>query len=131
MDSDSLVPHLDPFKDCRMRLIVRAEVPIADEFLPQGRPEALHPTALHPGVVFDFTALHLRYIQRLTREARMLEHLSVHKMRASTHSRMRTTQFLKEVVAQGAASHQAAKVRDRSALHRHSYVQDWGLRIQE
>ena len=61
----------------------------------------------------------------------MLEHLSVHKMRASTHLRMRTTQFLKEAVAQGAASHQAAKVRGRSVLQRHSYVQDWGLRIQE
>ena len=42
MDSDSLVPHLDPFKDCRARLIVRAETPAVDEFLLQGRPEAFH-----------------------------------------------------------------------------------------
>ena len=27
MDSDSLVPHLDPFKDCRTRLIVRPLAP--------------------------------------------------------------------------------------------------------
>ena len=42
MDSDSLVPHLDPFKDCRARLIVRAEALAVDEFLLQGRPEAFH-----------------------------------------------------------------------------------------
>ena len=42
MDSDSLVPHLDPFKDCRARLTVRAEALAVDEFLLQGRPEAFH-----------------------------------------------------------------------------------------
>ena len=42
MDSDSLVPHLDPFKDCCTRLGVRAEVLVVDKFLLQGRPEAFH-----------------------------------------------------------------------------------------
>ena len=42
VDSDSLVPHLDPFKDCCTRLGVRAEVLVVDEFLLQGRPEAFH-----------------------------------------------------------------------------------------
>ena len=40
VDSDSLVPHLDPFKDCPTRLIVRAETLAVDEFLLQSRPEA-------------------------------------------------------------------------------------------
>ena len=42
MDSDSLVLHLDPFKDCCARLFVRAEALVVDEFLLRGRPEALH-----------------------------------------------------------------------------------------
>ncbi len=42
MDSDSLAPHLDPFKDCCARLVVRAEALAVDEFLLQGRPEAFH-----------------------------------------------------------------------------------------
>ena len=42
MDSDSLIPHLDPLKDCCARLVVRAEVLVVDEFLLQGRLEACH-----------------------------------------------------------------------------------------
>ena len=42
MDSDSLVPHLDPLKDCCTRLVVRAEVLIVDEFLLQGRSKDFH-----------------------------------------------------------------------------------------
>ena len=40
VDSDSLVPHLDPFKDSCTRLVVRAEMLVMDEFLLQGRLEA-------------------------------------------------------------------------------------------
>jgi hypothetical protein len=42
VDSDSLVPRLDPFKDCRMRLVVRAEALVVDELLLQGRLEPFH-----------------------------------------------------------------------------------------
>jgi len=42
VDSDSLVPHLVPFKGCRTGLMVRAETLAVDEFLLQVRPEAFH-----------------------------------------------------------------------------------------
>ncbi len=42
MDSDSLVPHLEPFKDWRERLVVRAEALVVNELLLQGRPEAFY-----------------------------------------------------------------------------------------
>ena len=45
--------------------------------------------------------------------ARILLRHAIRLRGMSAHPRMRTTQFLKEAVAQGAASCQAAKVRDR------------------
>ena len=43
MDSNSLAPQLDPFKDCRTRRVVRAAALVVDEsaFF-RGRPEASH-----------------------------------------------------------------------------------------
>lgn len=40
MDSDLLVRHLDPLKDCRTRLVVRSDVLSVHDFLLQRRPEA-------------------------------------------------------------------------------------------
>ena len=56
--------------------------------------------------------------------ARILLRHAIRLRGMSAHPRMRTMQFLKEAVAQGAASYQAAKVRDRSVLHCNSHVQD-------
>ena len=56
--------------------------------------------------------------------ARILLRHAIRLRGMSAHPRMRTMQFLKEAVAQEAASYQAAKVRDRSVLHCNSHVQD-------
>ena len=76
MDSDSLVPHLDPFQDCRARLIVRAEVLVVDKFRLQGRPEAFH----HGVVVAVASTAHaLRHAPR--------EVLDMHDMHVAHHDR--------------------------------------------
>jgi hypothetical protein len=56
--SDSLVPHLDPFKDCCARLVVRAEALVVNELVLQGRPEAFHHEVV---VTVAGTAHALRY----------------------------------------------------------------------
>ena len=58
--------HLDPFKDCRTRLVVRVEVLIVDEFLLQGRPAAFHHSVV---VLVAGTAHHLRHAMLLERFA--------------------------------------------------------------